>query len=292
MTRFPFLTQLKLRYNYLSGFDSMDHLILLYLRILDLSNNQIMGPMPDLGLCPSLKELYLYNNMFNGTLTESIGHLSELEVLSVHSNRLEGVITKAHVFDLSRLQILDLSFNEFLDIKFNHLWVPPFQLQRIRLTKCKIGPRFPKWLRTQNEVIYLDISDTEIRDTIPSWFGELAPNLFYLNASNNQMYGDFPNITTCVHKSSVSCYLSTKLSPSYGVILDISRNKLSGSLTFLCHSTSWSFIGLSDNMFSGKLPNCFASFEKLEYLNLANNNLSRMIPYSFGTLQRNPKIFE
>ncbi|XP_073292950.1 receptor-like protein EIX1 [Primulina huaijiensis] len=285
MSRFSFLTQLKLNNNYLSGFVSKDLLQLPHLRVLDLSDNQIMGPVPDLSFCSSLKELYLYKNMFNGTLTESIGRLSELEVLSIQFNRLEGVITEAHMLNLSRLRILDISFNLFLDIKFDHLWVPPFQLQRIRLTRCNIGPRFPTCLRTQNEVMYLDISNTDISDTIPKWFGELSPNLLYLNASNNKLYGVFPNISVSTHKPGVSVYLLPMKSQDFGVILDISRNRISSSLTFLCHITSWSLIDLSDNMLSGKLPNCFASFEKLEYLNLANNNLFGTIPYLFGALQ-------
>ncbi|XP_073127127.1 receptor-like protein EIX2 isoform X1 [Henckelia pumila] len=217
--------------------------------------------------------------MFTGTLTKSIGRLSELEVLSMPSNRLEGGITQDHMCNLASLRVLDLSFNLFLDIKFDQSWVPPFQLLRVWLTRCNIGPRFPTWIRTQNELVYWD------RDTVPDWLGELSPNLLYLNASNNQMYSVFPNISISTHKSGVSIPIKS-FDADAGVILDMSGNKISGSLTFLCHVSNWSFIDdLSDNMLSGKVPNCFASFEKLEYLNLANNYLFGTIPYSFGTLQ-------
>ncbi|XP_073124290.1 receptor-like protein EIX2 [Henckelia pumila] len=244
MSRFSFLTMLNLDNNYLSGF-ALKGVTFPYLRVLVLSRNQITGHVPDFSFCSSLEQLYLSHNMFNGTLPESIGRLSKLEVLSIPSNRLEGVITEAHMFNLSSLRVLDLSFNSFLRIKFNHSWTPPFQLQQIKLNQCKIGPSFPQWLTTQYDVGYLDISDSDIRDTVPSWF------VWALDT---------------------------------GVLLDVSRNKISGPLAFLCHLTSWSFINLSENMLSGKLPECFASFEKLEFLNLANNNLSGTIPYSFGSL--------
>ncbi|KAG8381253.1 hypothetical protein BUALT_Bualt06G0103300 [Buddleja alternifolia] len=96
-----------------------DYLQLPYLCVLDLSSNRIMGPVPDLSVSSSLKELLLEDNMFSGNLTESIGGLSKLEVLWIGSNFLEGIITEVHMLNLYQLRILDLSTNLFLTVKVN-----------------------------------------------------------------------------------------------------------------------------------------------------------------------------
>ncbi|KAK4487471.1 hypothetical protein RD792_005892 [Penstemon davidsonii] len=230
MSRFSFLTELKLRKNQSNESIQKGYLQLPYLAVLDLSSNRIEGPVPDLSSTPSLKHLMLNKNMFNGALTESIGCLSNLEVFWIGSNLLEGMMTEAHMLNLSRLRVLDLSFNSLLTVKCNSRWYPPFQLNDMRLAHCKLGPNFPTWLKTQNELVYIDISDTGISDVIPSWFGGVAPRLQYLNASNNEIYGFLPNISASTFNVSVSS------PPSSGMILDLSRNKISGSINFLCHS--------------------------------------------------------
>lgn len=128
--------------------------------------------------------------MFNGTLTGHVGSLSRLEVLSISSNLLEGMITEgSHMFNLSESQILDLSFNDRLTIKCNPDWIPSFQLQYRKLAKCKLGRKFPTWLQTQKKMKSVDISDAGITDMIPTWFGGVATELLYFNASNNHIHG-------------------------------------------------------------------------------------------------------
>ncbi|PIN04369.1 Leucine-rich repeat protein [Handroanthus impetiginosus] len=281
ISRFSSLRELKLRKNQLNGTIKEGYVKLPHLLVLDLSSNQLTGPVLDLSFSQSLKQLLLDNNMFNEILPQSIGCLSKLEVLWISSNLLED-LTEAHMFNLSHLQILDLSLNSFLTVKFSPEWVPPFQLEYLSLKGCKLGPEFPLCLKTQTEIVYIDISNAGILDIVPSWFGSIASLLLYMNTSNNQMYGGFPNLsfsTTISFKgSSLPHFRPT------GIVLDLSRNKISGSITLLCHSKEWELIDLSDNQLSDQIPNCFANFGKLEYLNLANNHFSGTIPHSFGSL--------
>ncbi|KAL2227042.1 UNVERIFIED_CONTAM: Receptor-like protein EIX1 [Sesamum indicum] len=253
MSRFSSLMTLDLHENQLTGPIGEDNLRLPNLTYLDLSFNRITGPVPDLSISSSLQYLYLSNNMFNGTLTQSIGRLSQL-------------------------QELDLSINEFLQVQFSHRWAPDFQLEYLHLSGCKLGNYFPRWLKTQTELLFIDISGTGISDTTPSWFGSISPTLMYINATNNQIYGSFPNFSFS-SGGPLLPYLG-----SYRRVLDLSRNKISGSVNFLCNITDWQLLDLSDNLFSGQIPDCFAKFEWLVYINLANNHLSGEIPYSFGSL--------
>ena len=102
------------------------------LEYLDLSWNRITGSLPNLTLFSSLKELLLYLNQFSGTVPESIGRLAELEILDISGNSLKGVISEAHFSTLSKLSYLHLSYNSLI-LNINSNWVPPFQLEEIRL---------------------------------------------------------------------------------------------------------------------------------------------------------------
>ncbi|PIN20844.1 Leucine-rich repeat protein [Handroanthus impetiginosus] len=247
MSRFSSLEYLILMENQLNGCIQESYIKLPHLRVLSLSSNQFIGPVPDLSFSSSLQILGLANNKFNGTLIESIGRLSQLK-------------------------FLDLSLNSFLTVKFNPHWVPLFQLEYLSLSHCRLGPQFPSWLKTQKKLVYIDIFNSGISDNFPSWFGGVASKLEYLNASNNQMYGVLPNFS-----------FST-FSGDGRRALDLSRNKISGSLSFLCHTREWELIDLSDNLLGDQIPDCFTHFEWLKYLNLANNRFSGVIPPSFGSL--------
>ncbi|PRQ18583.1 putative non-specific serine/threonine protein kinase [Rosa chinensis] len=83
------------------------------LETLDLIGNLFWGSLPDLARFSMLRELNLAANQLNGSLPESVGQLSSLEVLSLVQNSLSGVITEAHFLKLSRLQSLAISNNHF-----------------------------------------------------------------------------------------------------------------------------------------------------------------------------------
>ncbi|PHU12339.1 hypothetical protein BC332_19269 [Capsicum chinense] len=120
-------------------------------------------------ICSLLRELYLSHNQLSG-LTKFIGHLPKLEKLYLDSNQFEGTITEVDLFKLPQLHELDLSFNAQLHVQISSNWIPPFQLNVIRLAHLKLGPRFPNWLRMQSNISELDLSASGISGHIPSWF--------------------------------------------------------------------------------------------------------------------------
>ncbi|GKV30349.1 hypothetical protein SLEP1_g39166 [Rubroshorea leprosula] len=266
----------------------------LSLEYLVLDGNKIKGPLPNvIKNFSSLQWLSLNNNQLSGALPKSIGLLSKLVQLEMFSNSFNGVITEAHFSTLSKLRYLDMSFNH-LSINFSCDWIPPFQLDYIILTSCKLGPKFPSWLKTQREFSYLDISSSGILDSIPKWFWNLSSTAFHVNLSSNQIYGILSN-------------LSTKFSGSFGIGIDLSKNKLegplpvfphnltsiilsenmfSGSISSLCTITGGklSFVDVSNNQLFGKLPDCMTQWTSLVILNLANNHLFGKIPSSIGSM--------
>ncbi|KAL0303915.1 UNVERIFIED_CONTAM: Receptor-like protein EIX2 [Sesamum radiatum] len=241
------------------------------LEYLYLGGNNISGLFPNMSNFSSLLELKLQENQLNGSIREGYLRLPRLVSLDLSSNQLTGPIPElAFSSSLKELHLSNNTFNGTLT-----------QTRILSLRQCKLGKYFPRWLKTQKEIGYIDISSTGISDIVPTWFGGIAPNVFYLNASNNQMHGFFPNF------SLVPISLRGPVLPYFRLNLmtmDLSRNKISGPLTFLCNVKEWGLLDLSDNLFSGRIPDCFANFHKLTYLNVANNHLSGEIPYSFGAL--------
>ncbi|KAL2967139.1 hypothetical protein AAZX31_16G159000 [Glycine max] len=261
---------------------------------LDLGMNQINGTLPDLSIFSSLRELTLYGNKLNGEIPKDIKFPPQLEQLDLQSNSLKGVLTDYHFANMSKLYDLELSDNSLLALAFSQNWVPPFQLSHIGLRSCKLGPVFPKWLETQNQFRDIDISNAGIADMVPKWFwANLAFREFIsMNISYNNLGGIIPNFPT------KNIQYSLTLGPNQFdgpippflrgfLFLDLSKNQFSDSRSFLCVNGTVETLyelDLSNNRFSGKIPDCWSHFKPLTYLDLSHNNFSGRIPTSMGSL--------
>ncbi|CAL9005604.1 unnamed protein product [Prunus brigantina] len=258
---------------------------------LDLSENVLKGSLNNLTSFSSLGFLNLSSNQLSGKIPESIGQMSQLEEIDFSKNSLKGVVSETHFSKLSNLYYLDLSYNSLV-LNFHSDWVPPFQLSSIYLASCKVDPLFPKWLQTQNDSYYLDISNAGISDILPSWFWSNFRNAEVINLSQNLIRGIFTNLTVEFAK-----YLELHLSSnqiegpipstlSQASYLDLSNNKISGSLSFLCASADMilAYLNLSSNSFAGELPDCWSHLENLVMLDLSNNAFSGKIPMTIGSL--------
>ncbi|KAL2967134.1 hypothetical protein AAZX31_16G158700 [Glycine max] len=264
------------------------------LELLSLSMNQINGTLPDLSIFSSLRVLYLYGNKLNGEIPKDIKFPPQLGQLYLQSNSLKGVLTDYHFANMSKLVYLELSDNSLVTLAFSQNWVPPFQLRHIGLRSCKLGPVFPKWLETQNQFEYIDISNAGIADMVPKWFwANLAFREFIsMNISYNNLHGIIPNFPT------KNIQYPLILGPNQfdgpvppflrgSVFLDLSKNQFSDSLSFLCANGTVETLyelDLSNNHFSGKIPDCWSHFKSLTYLDLSHNNFSGRIPTSMGSL--------
>lgn len=264
----PQLRYLNLAVNLLSGILPEWLGQLRNLESLDLSSNLIGGPIPSsLGKLPFLTDLSLAGNRLNGSLPPSIGQLTKLANLDISSNLLAGTVTHMHLSKLRDLKLLAMGFNSLV-INMSSSWNPPFQLRKLVLGSCQLGPQFPSWLKNQRELMYLDLSNSSISGRIPNWFWDLSSNLSLLNISFNQIEGHLPS------PLNIDAYAD----------VDMRTNLLSGPVPVLSNFVE--LLDLSQNRFFGPIPHDFAQLQpSLIYLSLSGNNLSGEIPVSIGLIQ-------
>ncbi|KAM7489878.1 hypothetical protein LguiB_027362 [Lonicera macranthoides] len=283
------------------------------LEILNLCGNRVSGLLPDFTIFSSLRILLLCENKLNGSFPKCSGQSSPLERLSLSENELNGPLPALTSFSLLRylyldnnnltvkpesirklpnLKELDLSFN-LLTLEFSFDWTPRFQLSYIKLANCKLGPHFPKWLRSQRNFSSLDISSTGISDTIPNWFWDLSPKLQFLNISYNQIHGMLPNLSLKfvnlipknIDLSSNHFKGSIPLFPRNMSVLNLSKNMLSGSIISMCTIATdfLKYLDLSDNHLSGELPSSLKNCSSLRVIDMSENKLSGQVPVWIGT---------
>ncbi|RVW45038.1 LRR receptor-like serine/threonine-protein kinase FLS2 [Vitis vinifera] len=286
------LESLDLGFNYkLGGFlpNSLGHLK--NLKSLHLWSNSFVGSIPNsIGNLSSLQGFYISENQMNGIIPESVGQLSALVALDLSENPWVGVVTESHFSNLTSLTELAIkksSPNITLVFNVNSKWIPPFKLNYLELRTCQLGPKFPAWLRTQNQLKTIVLNNARISDTIPDWFWKLDLQLELLDVANNQLSGRVPN----------------SLKFPENAVVDLSSNRFHGP--FPHFSSNLSSLYLRDNLFSGPIPrdvgktmpwltNFDVSWNSLNgtiplsidlyIVDMENNSLSGEIPSSMGTL--------
>ncbi|KAF4357736.1 hypothetical protein G4B88_023194, partial [Cannabis sativa] len=156
-----------------------------------------------------------------------------------------------------------------------------------------MGFQFPKWLKTQNNLSHIDISNSGISQSIPTWFKNFSTHLSLVNISNNQINGPIAindysatRVLEIVDLSSNHFYGSVPNSLFKVGALFLSKNNFS-SLSYICNVSDEYYLrilDISDNQLTGELPNCFLKLKDLRALILSNNKLSGEIPGFIGQL--------
>ncbi|CAN4097067.1 unnamed protein product [Withania somnifera] len=274
-----------LHYNLPHSFEKMSSL-----SFLDLSRNSLTGNLPPT-LPSNLKYLDISDNQMEGPLARSITQLKQLVVLNVARNSFNDLITE-HFLNFSYLKVLDLSSNSFI-LNISATWMPRFQLDFISLQSCQHSTRFPQWLQTQKELLFIDISGANISGEVPDWFWNLSAQAYHIDLSQNKFIGELPEFTERVHLSKLNLSANhfrgplPHFSPKM-MNLILARNYFSGTIAPICESlvmnNSLSLLDLSSNSLSGQLSDCWSYGKNLELLNLAHNDLSGEIPHSIGYL--------
>ncbi|GMH28640.1 hypothetical protein Nepgr_030483 [Nepenthes gracilis] len=288
---------------------------------LDLSKNLLDGKVPSwLFSLPSLEELYLANNQFFGQLTviedgasnnttllkyidlggnmiqgsipNSIFELVSLVVLDLSSNNLSGIIELDMFCKLKNLTHLDLSYNGLSVLTkssstiSSNVAVCP-RLQKLMCSSCNITD-FPDFLRAQENLTYLDLSNNKIQGDIPKWAKDIGKDsLSYLNLSSNFLTGRLDLQWTNLQYIDLHSNMfegPAPIPPPFTCVLLASNNNFAGEIpSAICTLDSLQTLDLSYNSLSGEIPPCFKIVNNLlSVLDLRSNKLHGTLPSIFG----------
>ncbi|KAG6640234.1 hypothetical protein CIPAW_10G158600 [Carya illinoinensis] len=309
------LVNLDLRDNSLNGSISVSLFSHLSLRYLQLPNNQFSGELNQIPNISSnvLEYLDLSTNNLEGAIPVSVFNFRGLKILSLSSNNLTGSVQLNMIHQLTNLSSLDLSYNS-LSIEFNRTGSPSSSFPNIttlKLASSKLKV-FPDFLRNQSKLVVLDLSDNEIGAEIPYWIWKL-PFLQQLNLSfnnlvtlegsprhafyltildirSNRLQGQLPDLPPFAtyldfSKNNFSSIIPSDIGDflSYAYFFSLSSNEFKGSIhASICNATYLRVLDLSNNSFSGMIPECLVGMSStLGVLNLGRNNLHGMVPDTF-----------
>ncbi|KAL8499258.1 hypothetical protein ACS0TY_022297 [Phlomoides rotata] len=161
------------------------------LKVMDLSNNRIHGPIPSWftsNLSETLLFLDLRSNSLRGTFPPFICNMSQLSILNLSHNKLNGNIPECLPDSTTSLRVLDLSRNEFhgkLPTKIGTMYQ---NLLYLGLNGNHLEGPLPRSLANCSRLKVIDLGNNMIKDTFPQWLHTL-PQLKILILKSNRFHG-------------------------------------------------------------------------------------------------------
>lgn len=261
-----YLTAMNLSTNSFTGVipDTLDNCR--NLRFIDLSENQLVGPVwRGFG---AMEEVFLCCNNFSGYIPEAVFSEScKLRKLDLSKNKLEGTIPGI-ISNCSELVLLDLSETN-LTGQIPRQFGLMQKLETLILRQINLSRDIPVELTGCKNLSFLDLSGNNFGGRIQPIFGELKGLEFLILHDN--LYE---------HSISAGIFNLSRL-----ISMDFSSNNFSGPLPVELGSMhSLEFVFLACNKFLGNIPGELGQLTKLQVLDLSFNLLSGTIPPSLGNL--------
>ncbi|NWW78465.1 LRC40 protein, partial [Climacteris rufus] len=246
-----------------------------------LASNQLQSLSEDVQLLPALTTLDVHDNQLTA-LPSALGQLENLQKLDVSHNKLRSL--PEELLQLPRLRSLLLQHNELsllpeglgqlltleeLDVSNNHLTAIPSSfallVNLVRLNvSCNQLRELPADLSAMKSLRQLDCTKNYL-ETVPAKLATMASlEQLYLRKNKLRSLPEFP-----------SCKLLKELHAGENQIEVLNAENLK-ELSSLC------VLELRDNKIKA-VPEEITVLQKLERLDLANNDISRL-PYTLGNL--------
>uniref|UniRef100_J3N1Y7 non-specific serine/threonine protein kinase n=3 Tax=Oryza brachyantha TaxID=4533 RepID=J3N1Y7_ORYBR len=291
---------------------------------MDLSSNQLSGPLPKLPT--TLSSLDISKNNLSGPLPLDLG-ASELAVLILFDNSISGAIPSS-LCKIQSLQLLDISGNKLTgsipDCIVNSSAKNSTQLRisNLSLRNNKLSGKFPSFLQKCKNLFFLDLAHNQFSGTLPAWIGEDLPflvflrlrsNLFsghipveltklvalqYFDVADNNLSGGIPKSMESFHRMRIKQDNEQNFSMAITFGTGLEENELNNyieNVTVVTKGQERLYTGeiiymvnidLSCNHLTGEIPEMVSTLVALTNLNFSWNSLSGEIPEKIGSLSQ------
>ncbi|KAF8711090.1 hypothetical protein HU200_029096 [Digitaria exilis] len=248
---------------------------------LQASNKQDWQFMNSLSNCTELQVLTVLSNRLEGNVPDSLGNLTiQLRYLYLARNHLSGDFPSG-IAKLGSLVSIEFGANQFTGVI-------------LQLDYNKFTGVIPSSLCNLSNLAVLTLELNQLDGYIPPCLANLQ-RLEKFHIFNNNLHGTIPNelfrIPTLLDIDLSSNNLDGPLHADIGnarqlTYLDISSNTISGEIpSTLGNCESLQDINLGHNVFSGSIPASLGNITNLQFLNLSHNRLAGSIPASLGSLK-------
>ncbi|BFG29779.1 hypothetical protein CerSpe_160530 [Prunus speciosa] len=233
------------------------------LRILDLSNNKLIGKIHQCigNFSQSLSVLDLRNNKFHGVIPGTFSKGNVLRNLDLNGNQLEGSLPPT-LLTCRELEVLDLGNNKIQDTFPNWLEsLPKLQVLILRSNKFYGEIGIPETNFPFQKLRIVDLSYNRFSGLLPAKYFE------HLTAMINSQEHELKYMGEGYYQDTV--------------VVTIKGFKIE----MVKIQTFFTSIDFSDNTFRGQIPNVIGKLKSLKGLNFSHNELTGTIPPSFGDMR-------
>lgn len=259
----PYLTHLNLSGNMFITHIPSEFGLLSGLHVLDLSHNDILGPIPS--------EIYQLRK-----------NLQEIKILNAG---LEGMIPDfLYNMDLIHLDLGENNFHGSISNKVSLL----SNLQFLHLGKNTLSGTIPKQITTLHKLEFLHLGQNHLHGTIPNDIGRSYSEMRQLILGPNQLTGVFPKDVFEMKKLNYVDIQKNKLDGeivgdwsafSDISVINLSSNEFEGTLPMNIFVRGLRELDVSDNFFAGTLPNADqSSLSEITLFDFSNNYLTGTLP--------------
>ncbi|KMZ72800.1 putative LRR receptor-like serine/threonine-protein kinase [Zostera marina] len=298
LSNLSFLREINLGYNTLHGDIPPEIANLRLLQTLNLTSNTLQGEIPEQLFTdlPELQILALDRNQLHGQIPSNLTGPTKLQYLNLWTNNLTNIIPPELGY-LRNLKYLDLGFNKFIGkippsignitalqhiyLSYNNLvgGIPSqisscTNLLTLDFMSNGLYGRIPPPLFNFSSLLTLSVGYNLLTGTLPSDFGRNLPELVNLYFYNNNFKDRIPpSLSEATNLEEIELSdngFSGSVPSNIGATLSKLRKLVLGNN--LLSTNDWSFVD--------SLANC----SYLEYLDLTNNSFSGSLPESIAEL--------
>ncbi|KAL4555295.1 hypothetical protein LXL04_037911 [Taraxacum kok-saghyz] len=239
------------------------------LSVVTMGRNSLSGQIPSsLFNLTQLRMLNFERNQLQGPISNSFSKFRSLQDLRLNYNNFSGKVDLDIFLGLNKLETLALGYNRIslVDTK-NYTRNTLAQLENLDVQSCNLK-EFPVFLRFQNKMKSLFLSNNKISGLVPVWiWNNSQETLQVIQLTNNHITGldQHPHILPWRHLEGFFIGYNQiqgqlPIPPRTTYAYDVSNNNLTGDIPpSICEVKSLRVLDLSSNNIGGTLPTCFGS---------------------------------